>query len=130
MTEQDIVTILQRKRRYETELAIMRDCSDELYDYEQSQQANEYAVLKRRLALIDHWLNYVAPEERYVVEMRLFQNNTWPYIAEQLQESGKGKLPCDERTVQRQLDRAIASLYQLMNMRFGSSMDFLIDDAE
>lgn len=127
MTEQDILTILQRKRRYETELAILRDCSDELNDYDQSQEANDYAVLKRRLALIDHWLNYLSVEERNLVEMRLYKNKTWLYIAEQIQESTKGKLPCDERTVQRQMDKAISSLYQLMSARFGSNMDFLID---
>jgi DNA-directed RNA polymerase specialized sigma24 family protein len=127
MMEQDILTILQHKRQYEAQVAIMRDCSDELYDVDQSQHANDYALLKRRLALIDHWLDYLSPSERYVVDMRLFQNIAWPNIADQIQENSKGRLPCDERTVQRQLERALARLNKLMNVRFGDSMDFLID---
>ncbi len=130
MTEQQIMTILQRKRRYETEIAILRDCSDELNDYNQSHEANNYAILKRRLALIDHWLNYLSAEERSIVEMRLYKNKTWLFISEQVQENSKGRLPCDERTVQRQMERAIASLYQLMSTRFGSNMDFLIDHSK
>ena len=36
MTEKDIIALLGKKRRYETEIAIMRDCSDDLLDSEHS----------------------------------------------------------------------------------------------
>ena len=130
MTEQDIMTLLQRKRRYETEIAILRDCSDELYEAEQTKRMNEYALLKRRLSMISHWLNYLSAEESFIVELRLIKNKSWPYIAEKIQNSSNGLLPCDERTAQRQLDKAISKLFRFMKNRFGRSMDFLIDDTE
>ena len=46
MTEKDIIALLGKKRRYETEIAIMRDCSDDLLDSEQSQRSGDYALLK------------------------------------------------------------------------------------
>lgn len=129
MTDQNIITLLQRKRRYAAELAILRDCSDTLSD-SQSLKANDCAILKRRLALIGHWLDFLSPDERTLIDLRFFQNRTWLYIADHVRQNGNGKLPCDERTVQRQMERAVACLFQLMNAHLGNGLDFLIDHTQ
>lgn len=130
MTEQDVIKLLQCKKKYEVEIAILRDCSDSLFEVDESNISNRYALLNRRVSLIKHWLEFLSPEERYIVEMRLIKQKTWSSIAEHIQNSTDGTLACDERTIQRQLDRAVGKLYRFMNKHFGSSLDFLIDESE
>ena len=127
MTEKDIIALLGKKRRYETEIAIMRDCSDYLLDSEQSQRGGDYALLKRRLSMIGHWLDFLSAEERYIVGLRLIKNKPWPYIAEHIRRNSVVDIPCDERTVQRQFEKAIGKVQSFMQERFGERLDYLIE---
>ncbi len=127
VTERDIIFLIQQKRRYETEIAIMRDCSEDLYDAAEDAPANNYAILKRRLALLEHWLDFLPPEERRIVDLHLVQNKAWPFIVTAIQKESEGRLSCDERTLQRQQAKAIERLSELMMNHFGNSLDYLIE---
>ena len=85
MTEQNIIQLFQQKRQCEAELSIIRDCSDELHDAASADQAMHFSLLKRRMALVDHWLNYLSPEERNIVQLHLIQNKPWSYIVNRIE---------------------------------------------
>ncbi|MEA4897580.1 MAG: hypothetical protein VB115_04965 [Christensenellaceae bacterium] len=127
MTEQDIIRIFQRKQCYEAEFAIIRDCSDELHDFDHTCQALNYAMLKRRLLLIEHWLSFLSPEECTVVERHLIQSQPWAHIAAQLERERGDETSFDERTLQRQQAKAISKICNFMWNCFAESLDFLID---
>lgn len=127
MTEQNIIQLFQQKRQWEAELSILRDCSDELHDFSSAEQAMRFALLKRRLLLIDHWLNYLSPEEKTIVQLHLIQKKPWSYIVNQMEHESPGSFPCDERTLQRLQARAIHNICVLMNQSFGNKLDYLLE---
>ena len=124
MTEQNIVSIFRNRRRYETIIAIMQDCSDDLVDPEKMQKAAEYAVLKRKLALNDHWLSYLPDDERMLVEKHLVEGLSWPRISSQMASQLGADIPCDERTLQRLQAKAIKRIYDFMKDSFHDELDF------
>ena len=128
MTEQDIIQLFQQKRQWEAELSIIRDCSDELHDFSSAEQAMRFALLKRRLSLIEHWLDYVSSEERTIIQLHLIQKKPWSYIVNQMGIESPGSFPCDERTLQRLQARAIQNICNLMYQSFGNRLDYLLEN--
>ena len=64
MTEENIVSIIRHKCQYESQIAILRDCIDDLSDPEQPAQAYRYAILRRRITLIDYWTAILPDAEK------------------------------------------------------------------
>lgn len=127
MIEKDIVSMLKSRKRYESEIMILRDCADELNDSEVSVYTNRYAILKRRLSLIDHWMHFLPEDEKMVVDKHLVQGWAWPKIVAFLQDVNDGERPNDARRPQRAQERAIKRLAVFMDGRFDNSLDYLID---
>ena len=130
MTVQSIIHLFKQKRSCEAEISIIRDCTDILNDPDQTKQSQKYAILKRRIALIEHWLKYLTPDERTVVEQHLIQNKPWSHIAAQIERERNNEFSCDERTLQRLQAKAIASIDSFMQEQFGDSLDYLLDDQD
>lgn len=65
---------------------IMRDCSDALSELDSSEYAHRYALLKRRLVLIGHWLYMLPREEQTIVQQHLIEGWTWARIASDLEK--------------------------------------------
>lgn len=127
MTEQNIIHLFRQRRSYEAEYAIMRDCSDVLHDPDQAEQALNHAILKRKMALVDHWLAFLSQEERDVIEQHLIQNKPWTQIAAHIEQKSNGDIACDERTLQRQQAKAIARIHVFMQEQFADEFDFLVE---
>lgn len=128
INEQRIISIFQNKRRYETEVAILRDCSDVLNDSDQARPAARYAILRRKLALIDHWLSYLPDDERIIIEKHLIEDLSWPRIATQIATRQEIDIPCDERTLQRLQAKAVKRISTFMEDSFADILDYLIDN--
>lgn len=128
MTEQHIITMLQHKKSYEAEVAILRDCSDEFHEIHEDETSSRYALLNRRITLINHWLDYLSPEERFVIDMHLVQRRSWTHISQELDRLYHNDVACDERTLQRLQAKVIKKIASLMNDKFGTSMDYLIEE--
>ena len=130
MTEKDIMSILKSRRKYESEMLIIRDCSDELDNPDDEEYAGRFAILKRRKNLIDHWMHYLSDEERIVVQKHLIEGQSWKSVtAYYIDRLGKDD-SFDPRTVQRAQTSAIKKLVVFMSTRFVGSLDFLIDLGE
>ena len=128
MNEKEIRSTIENRRNYEAEIMIMRDCSDALNDLESSTYAHRYAILKRRLQLIDHWLHILLAEEKIVLERRLIEGWTWPQITAYMDREYPNEVPCDIRTLQRVQAKALKRLAGFVENIFSSSLDFLIDE--
>ena len=127
LNRHDILKIIRNRKQYEAEIMIIRDCSDELNASEPSTCACRYALLQRRINLIEHWLYLLPGEERIVVEQHLIEGWHWTRITAQLEREYDNKIPCDPRTLQRTQSRAGDRLAKFMKTAFAASLDFLID---
>lgn len=125
MTEQDIIYIVRDQRRCEAEIAILRDCSDELSDPDDSCHASRYAILKRRLALIGHWLDYLPDDESQLIRKHLIEGLSWTRIASDHEQQQNPNISCDERTLQRMHAKAIKRIHSFVSSHFGDSLDYL-----
>ncbi len=130
MTEQQIISLFRDRRRYEAEYAIMRDCSDDLADAEQSSTASRYALLKRKLSLTDHWISFLPNDEQHLIKKHLVEGLPWSRIAAQMDTQQESSLSYDERTLQRVQARAITRIYAFMNDRFENTLDYLAENEE
>ena len=128
MSEQEIMRVILMRKQFESEMAILRDCIDDLNDYESSEDTHQLALLKRRLTLIDHWLDYLPFEERMVVEMHLVIGMSWQRMSMQIEREFNGEISCDARTLQRAQERAIKRLAKFINHSFVNKLDYLIED--
>ncbi len=128
INEQRIISIFQNQRRYEAEIAIMRDCSDVLNDSEQLKHSARYAFLKRKLALIHHWLSYLPDDERTLIEKHLIEGLSWSRIASQMSSQQSIDIPCDERTLQRLQAKAVKRINAFMQDSFADILDDLIEN--
>ena len=128
INEQKVISIFQNRRRYEAEIAILRDCSDVLNDSEQAKHAARYSYLKRKLALIHHWLSYLPNDERMLIEKHLIDGLPWSRIASQIASQQDIDIPCDERTLQRLQAKAVKRIYTFMQESFADILDYLIEN--
>lgn len=127
MIEKDIIGMLKSRKRYESEIMILRDCTDELNDSEESTYAHRHAILERRLNLINHWMHYLPEDERIAVDKHLIEGWAWPRIVSFHQKNQSNEVPYDARTLQRAQARAIKRLLVFMDGLFADSLDFLVD---
>lgn len=130
MTEQNIASMIGNQRRYEAELLILRDCSDCIRDPGNELDILRYALIKRRLALIGHWLHLLPVEEERLLQKHLIERQSWKSIAEQEASDPSKAIVCDARALQRMQARALKRLETFMHRSFGSTLDFLIDSEE
>lgn len=127
MTELNIANMLKNQKRYESELLILQDCSDGIRDPDDSSDIMRYALLKRRLALIAHWLHLLPDEERRLLQKHLIERQSWTTIAEQTDNDPGRDIVCDARTLQRIQAKALKRLETFTQRLFGDTLDFLID---
>lgn len=127
MTEQNIASMIRKRRLYESELLILKDCSDHIRDSDDTSGILRYTLLKRRLALIEHWLYLLPVEESQLLQMHLVERQSWKSIAEQIAADSTRDIACDARSLQRAQAKALSRLEVFMNSAFGNSLDFLID---
>lgn len=128
INEQRIISLFQNRRRYEAEIAIMRDCSGELNNSDESKYSDRYSYLKRKLALIDHWLSFLPDDERILIEKHLIDGLTWSRIATQIANRQEIDIPCDERTLQRLQAKAVKRISTFMQDSFADILDDLIEN--
>lgn len=127
MTEENIATIIRHKRHYESQIAILRDCIDDLSDPEQPTNAYRYALLRRRITLIDHWMAILPVDEKTVVVKKLIEELSWRGLANYFFKHEEWDISCDERTLQRTLDRAIKRIWHFVTTHFKNDLDYLIE---
>jgi len=127
LSERDIINIIRNRKRYEAEIFILRDCTDELNSSEDSKAAMRYAILTRRIDLVNHWLHCLPMEESIVVEKHLIEGWAWSRVVLFTEKDQNVKLSCDTRTLQRTQAKAISALHSFMAKSFGDSLDYLID---
>jgi hypothetical protein len=130
INEQRIISIFQNRHRYEAEVAILRDCSDVLNDTDQAKPAARYAILKRKVALIDHWLSYLSYDERMLIEKHLIEGLSWSRIASQIASQQEIDIPRDERTLQRLQAKAVKKISTFMQDSFADIIDDLIENED
>lgn len=130
MTEEDIERIIKRKRKYEIETAILRDCVDDLNDPDRPDNVQKYAILKRRVTLIEHWLAFLPHDEQMVISNHLIGGRSWNWLANYISKHEEWSISCDERTLQRIQNRGIRRIYNLVTQNFGDDLDYLIDQAD
>ena len=128
MTEQSLVSLFRNTRRYETELRILQDCTDGIYDAGDAAEIQRFALIKRKLALIGHLLHMLPFEERRVLQKNLVEGYSWKRIADEEAGSRSDGLSCDVRALQRMQARALKSLREFIQSAFGDNLDYLIDD--
>lgn len=130
MTEQNIANIIRQRRRYESELLILQDCTDNIHDPDDTASILRYALIKRRLALIDHWLHLLPLEESELLQAHLIQRQSWKAIAEQSVNDPTRVIVCDARSLQRIQAKALKRLEAFVKDSFGSTLDYLIDNED
>lgn len=127
MTVQQIVTLFSNYKKYQAELLILQECIDELMEGSAEDVQAQYAVLKRRLSLINHWIAFLPRGESEILEMHLIEGCSWVHIANHLAETGRGSVSCDERTLQRIQTRALHRIHGFVTQQFCDKLDYLID---
>lgn len=127
MTLQEITTLFTNYKQYNTELLILQECVDELQEGETEEIQGKYAILKRRLVLIDHWINFLPRSEAEILKMHLIEGRSWVYIANQLSSNYQGSISCDERTLQRMQAKALARIESFVSKQFVNKLDYLAD---
>ena len=130
MTEENIVSIIRHKRQYESQIAILRDCIDDLSDPEQPAQAYRYAILRRRITLIDYWTAILPDAEKTVVEKKLIEGLSWRGLANYFAKHEEWDISCDERTLQRTFAKAIKRIGCFVDEHFKDGLDYLIETGE
>lgn len=128
MTEQDIAILFKRYKRYDAEIAILQDCVDELHDAETAYSQTKYALLKRRITLINHWLNYLPQYEAKIVKLHLIDGHSWVYLANFFSTEQTNGFSCDERTLQRLQAKALKRIEGFVAEQFSNKLDYLVDD--
>lgn len=127
MTLQDITVLFQNYKQYNAELLILQECVDELQEGETEEIQEKYAVLKRRIALMDHWLSFLPYSESEIVKMHLIEGRSWVYIANKLSSQYQGTVSCDERTLQRTQAKALTRINGFVSRQFVDKLDYLVD---
>ena len=127
MTLQDITVLFQNYKQYNAELLILQECVDELQEGETEEIQEKYAVLKRRIVLMDHWLSFLPYSESEIVKMHLIEGRSWVYTANKLSSQYQGTVSCDERTLQRTQAKALARINGFVSRQFVDKLDYLVD---
>lgn len=127
MTEQDITILFKRYKRYEAEIAILQDCVDELHDADTADSQTKYALLKRRITLSNHWINYLPQYEAEIVKLHLIEGHSWVYLANYFSTKQNNGISCDERTLQRLQNKALKRIKGFVAEQFSDKLDYLID---
>ncbi len=127
MTLQEITTLFTNYKRYSTELLILQECVDELQEGETEEIQEKYAILKRRIVLINHWIDFLPRSEAEILKMHLIEGRSWVYIANTLSTQYQGSISCDERTLQRMQAKALARIEGFVSKQFAGKLDYLVD---
>lgn len=127
MTLQDITVLFMNYKRYKAELLILQECVDELQEGETEEIQEKYAVLKRRIGLMDHWISFLPYSEAEIIKLHLIEGRSWVYIANKLSGQYQGAVSCDERTLQRTQAKALARINSFVSRQFINKLDYLID---
>lgn len=127
MTDQDISNLFKRYKQYIAEISILQDCIDIMQDGEHDGFQNNYAVLKRRKTLIDHWMQYLPDSEAEIIQMHLIEGRSWVYLSNYFYQKHQGTIPCDERTLQRIQGKALKRIADFVTKQFSDQLDYLID---
>lgn len=117
MTVKDICRLIGNYRRYEIEKSVLEFCIDKPHPGVQ--------MLSRRLLLIDSWLALLTVKEAKVLRRHLVEGISWAELARQEHEKD---MPADTRALQRIQKKALMKLGSFTTGRFGSSLDYLIDN--
>ena len=128
MTEQDIANMIKNKKRYESELLILQNCTDSIHDPDDTEGSLRYAIIKRRLCLIEHWLHLLPYEESELLQDHLIKRYSWKALVERAASDPAREIVGDARTLQRMQAKALKRLEVFTRHSFGNSLDFLIDD--
>lgn len=128
MTELNIANLIKNQRRYESELLILKDCTDGIHDAEDTSEMLRYAILKRRLALISHWLHLLSVEESQLLQKHMVDKQSWKTMAEEATLNSKWDIICDARSLQRMQAKALKCLEEFVRSAFGNTLDYLIDN--
>lgn len=127
MTLQDITVLFMNYKRYKSELLILQECVDELQEGETEEIQEKYAVLKRRIGLMAHWISFLPYSEAEIIKLHLIEGRSWVYIANKLSGQYQGTVSCDERTLQRTQAKALARINSFVSRQFINKLDYLID---
>lgn len=127
MTLQEITTLFANYKQYSTELLILQECVDELQEGETEEIQEKYAILKRRIVLIDHWIDFLPHSEAEILKMHLIEGRSWVFIANTLSTQYQGNISCDERTLQRMQAKALARIEGFVSRQFIDKLDYLAD---
>lgn len=128
MKAEHVETLIRNCRAYEYEHGILRECTD-VAEREQASIRTRCNLLQRRLALVKNLLGLVPNQESTVLTLHLVENRPWQDIMRSLE---KGEHPeivgMDRRTLQRAQGRALNRMTQFLRQRFGTTLDFLVDE--
>lgn len=125
MTEEAVCTLLKNHHRYEVEMNILRDCSSSASEGE-LEKNRRYRILKRRMALVSHWLSLIDEAEAAVLRIHLIEGVSWNGLCHNNDREEIRRLPNDRRSLQRLQSRALAKIVVFMEEQFGDSMDHLL----